>query len=152
MEIVTNPASCAFSLTEYAFACGEFGSYGHSSFTLCSRGFSDSTRVGCFSRTLASDELIFFCINTEAWIVSCVSGSFGQVGKDLSTLLASKKMPALELVDGELHQNLQWLTRHTREVAGCPRAQLVERARGNIPYPGIKCVQLEPFVKVDQLI
>lgn len=107
MEIVTNPASCAFNLTEYTFACGEFGSYGHSSFALRSRGISGSTRVGCFSRIFESDELSFFCINTEAWIVSCVSGSFGQVGKDLSTLLASKKMPARELTDGEVHQILQ---------------------------------------------
>jgi hypothetical protein len=61
-------------------------------------------------------------------------------------------MPALELLDGELHQILQWLIGHTREVAGCPRAQLVERAPGNIPYPGIKCVRFEPFVKVGQLI
>ena len=101
-----NPASWAFSLAEYAFACGESRSYGHKSFTLCSRLIKGATRFGYFAIIFEREGLSLFCISTEAWIVSCVSGSFGQVGKDLSSLSESRKMPVLELIDVELHRSL----------------------------------------------
>jgi hypothetical protein len=105
LEMVAGPASWAFSLAEYAFACGEFGSYGHKSFTLRSRVVRGATRFGYFSMTFERDGLSLCCINTEAWIVSCVSGSFELVGKVLSSLLESRNMPVLELIDVELHRN-----------------------------------------------
>ena len=107
LDMVTNPASWAFSLAEYAFDRGESGSYGHRSFTLRSRVVRGATRFGYFSVIFEIEGLSLFCINTEAWIVSCVSGSSGKVGKDLSSLLESIKMPVLELIDVELHRNLQ---------------------------------------------